>query len=165
MESERYLIWSCEHHSWWGPDGTGFSKSIDGAGQYDQAFAVALCRNAIPLNADRLGYWPLLPVPMHDATSMATATKMMPFNFYRQPGKATATTKEWEVWRIPNSILLAYMGINGDLYGLGQRARDGGKHENTAFARAAIVVPRPRSVSEEEERKLARMLCGEAWFE
>jgi hypothetical protein len=33
-EKELYLIWSEEHGAWWGPDSSGYTRSLFEAGRY-----------------------------------------------------------------------------------------------------------------------------------
>lgn len=67
----EYLIWSNEHHAWWGPERSGYGRRIDDAGRYTRKEALAICRGArggrrynrspseVPvLLADAAAFWP-----------------------------------------------------------------------------------------------------------
>jgi hypothetical protein len=42
----RFLIWSNEHHAWWGPAESGYTQHIDEAGRYRRDDADRICRHA-----------------------------------------------------------------------------------------------------------------------
>lgn len=46
--SNRYLIWSHEHHQWWAPDRQGYTDDVSQAGRYSFEEAGAIVVPAIP---------------------------------------------------------------------------------------------------------------------
>lgn len=69
--SSEYVIWSNEHHAWWGPDERGYVSRIDRAGRYPRQQALKICSRArggrefndnpseIPLLlGDAAAFWP-----------------------------------------------------------------------------------------------------------
>lgn len=46
MNGELYLVWSIEHHAWWGPDYRGYTLNLEDAGRYTAAEALAIQANA-----------------------------------------------------------------------------------------------------------------------
>lgn len=39
-----FLVWSNEHHCWWGPNKSGYTDDVWQAGRYQQAAAQDVCR-------------------------------------------------------------------------------------------------------------------------
>lgn len=69
--AEPYLVWSNEHHAWWGPNKSGYFYRIASAGRYTREDAVAISRGArggrafnenpseVPIAlTDALAFWP-----------------------------------------------------------------------------------------------------------
>lgn len=63
---DPYLIWSHEHGKWWAPGRAGYTSKISEAGRCTRASALAICVDAIPGTANRLGAMPELPVRLAD---------------------------------------------------------------------------------------------------
>jgi len=68
-----YLVWSVEHDAWWGPRECGYVRSLDRAGHYSHAEALAICIKAIPGTSTRMGALPELPVRLIDVAAMVAA--------------------------------------------------------------------------------------------
>jgi hypothetical protein len=73
MTDDTYLIWSHEHGAWWGPGGCGYVRSLDRAGRYSHAEALAICIKAIPGTSTLLQALPELPVRLIDVAAMVAA--------------------------------------------------------------------------------------------
>ena len=43
---EHYVLWSIEHHAWWAPNECGYSETLNGAGVYRKARALAIVARA-----------------------------------------------------------------------------------------------------------------------
>ncbi len=43
---EKYLVWSNEHSSWWGPKRSGYTWLIENAGRYTRDEALRICKGA-----------------------------------------------------------------------------------------------------------------------
>jgi hypothetical protein len=43
---QDYLVWSNEHHAWWGPNNAGYYRKLEAAGHYTRADALKICVNA-----------------------------------------------------------------------------------------------------------------------
>lgn len=67
--SEKYLIWSNEHHAWWGPNKRGYVNHSSDAGRYSRERALDICTNAMP---GRRGYEAIheIPVRLEDVETM-----------------------------------------------------------------------------------------------
>ena len=61
-----YLLWSHEHHAWWGQGRAGYVRRVSAAGRYTREEAVEICADAIPGTAQRYGALPELPVRLSD---------------------------------------------------------------------------------------------------
>lgn len=44
--NRKYLIWSNEHNSWWGPNRRGYSPLIECAGKYNYEEAIEICNES-----------------------------------------------------------------------------------------------------------------------
>ena len=75
-DDEMYLIWSNEHKAWWRGGKVGYTKQLKDAGVYKRIEAIAICRNAIPGTAGRLGMFPEIPVRLADYEDMVFRMKM-----------------------------------------------------------------------------------------
>lgn len=72
MPNDVYLVWSNEHTAWWGPGLNGYTRELAKAGRYSLAAALAICTNAMPGTAARLGMLPELPVRLAHVEAMQT---------------------------------------------------------------------------------------------
>lgn len=45
MTESKYLIWSVAHAAWWGPDYSGYTQVLAGAGRYGLDEATIICTN------------------------------------------------------------------------------------------------------------------------
>jgi len=50
----RYVIWSFEHQAWWAPNRLGYTELLDQAGQYDDAEAQQIVRDANVVRQEEL---------------------------------------------------------------------------------------------------------------
>lgn len=64
-ETDDYLVWSNEHHGWWGPGSCGYTKNLYEAGHYTRAQALKICRAAIP-TAMHIGMISEIPIRLAD---------------------------------------------------------------------------------------------------
>jgi hypothetical protein len=78
-DSERYLVWSCEHRAWWGPGRMAYVKRVSQAGRYSRAVALTIATGAITGTAERLGMLPELPVRESDAVMLVSGMSGEPW--------------------------------------------------------------------------------------
>lgn len=48
LAERNWLVWSNEHHAFWGPNRCGYYQAIESAGRYIREEAEAICRDACP---------------------------------------------------------------------------------------------------------------------
>lgn len=77
--SDRYLIWSHEHHQWWGPDRCGYTDHVAAAGRYSFEEAGAI---VVP------NYPPGIEVAVPEITAERTGNTLV---FGIKRGEATNT--------------------------------------------------------------------------
>jgi hypothetical protein len=78
MSEDRYLIWSHEHHGWWGPGSCGYPKRLSEAGRYTREQALRICTGAMAGEVRSLGAFPELPVREAD---LLEAIEAYPYAF------------------------------------------------------------------------------------
>jgi hypothetical protein len=83
--ADIYLIWSHEHHRWWGPGFNGYVQSFEKAGRYTHREALVTCARAIPGNAKAMGALPELPVRLSDMVMLRVLYRSGEFDGEREP--------------------------------------------------------------------------------
>ena len=76
--TDRYLIWSNEHHAWWGLANNGYVADIANAGRYDRETVLTVCTMA--LLGSRLGVPNEIPVREEDVIEMLTRYRSASYN-------------------------------------------------------------------------------------
>lgn len=63
--TDNYLVWSNEHHRWWGHGHCGYVLKVSEAGRYSREAALSICRQALG-TAGHIGMLAELPVREDD---------------------------------------------------------------------------------------------------
>ena len=58
-EPENWLVWSVYHGAWWGPERSGYSTKVEGAGRYTRSEAIKLSRQRSLNHDGTSGEWPI----------------------------------------------------------------------------------------------------------